>query len=55
MVRDEIAYNELIAERERLFELTGDIQIAAVNDRSILAVADVIQRCTMRREELANV
>jgi integrase len=50
----QIAYEELIAERERLFELTGDIQIAAVNDRSILAVADVIQRCALRREELEN-
>jgi integrase len=50
----QIAYEELIAERERLFELTGDIQIAAVNDRRILAVADVIQRCALRREELEN-
>lgn len=50
----EIVYEELISERERLFELTGDIQIAAVNDRSILAVADVIQRCALRREELEN-
>jgi len=50
----EIAYEELISERERLLELTGDKQIAAVNDRSILAVADVIQRCAIRREELAN-
>ncbi|WP_333874938.1 site-specific integrase [Methylobacter sp.] len=47
----EIVYNELIAERERLF---GDMQIAAVNDRTIFAVADVIQRCATRREELAN-
>jgi len=50
----EIAYEELISERERLLKLTGDKQIAAVNDRSILAVADVIQRCSMRREELEN-
>ncbi len=50
----EIVYEELISERERLIELTGDKQIAAVNDRSILAVADVIQRCAMRKEELAN-
>jgi hypothetical protein len=50
----EIVYNELIAERVRLFDLTADIQIAAINDRSILAVADVIQRCAMRREELQN-
>ena len=50
----EIVYEELIAERERLLKLTGDMQIATINDRSILAVADVIQRCAMRREELAN-
>jgi integrase len=50
----EIVYDELITERERLFELTGDQQIAAVNDRSIIAVADVIQRCAMRTEELEN-
>lgn len=50
----EIVYKELIAERERLLELTGDKQIAAVNDRSILAVADVIQRCAIRMGELAN-
>jgi hypothetical protein len=50
----EIVYEELIAERKRLIDLTGDVQIAAVNDRSILAVADVIQRCAVRREELAR-
>ena len=47
----EIIYDELIAERTRLLEVTGDKQIAAVNDRSIIAVADVIQRCSARREE----
>ncbi len=47
----EIIYEELIAERTRLIEVTGDKQIAAVNDRSIIAVADVIQRCSARREE----
>lgn len=50
----QVIYEELIAERERLLEVTGDIQIAAVNDRSILAVANVIQLCAKRREELAN-
>ena len=34
-------------------EITGDIQIAAVLDRSIIAVADVIIRCVKRREELS--
>ena len=50
----EVVYEELIAERNRLVDVTGDMQIAAVNDRSILAVADVIQQCTARREELTH-
>lgn len=50
----EIVYGELIAERKRLLDVTGDMQIAAVNDRSILAVADVIQRCAGRRGELSS-
>ncbi|WP_407232005.1 hypothetical protein [Escherichia coli] len=33
--------------------ITGDIQIAAVLDRSIIALADVIMRCAKRREELS--
>jgi len=48
----EEVYDDLISERERLLGITGDMQIAAVNDRSILAVADVIQRCSSRRKEL---
>ncbi len=50
----ESVYEDLISERLRLLEVTGDKQIAAVNDRSILAVADVIQRCASRKEELAR-
>lgn len=50
----ESVYEELISERVRLLDITGDKQIAAVNDRSILAVADVIQRCASRKEELAR-
>jgi integrase len=50
----EIVYQEMIAERERLIEITSDQQIAAINDRTIIAVADVIQRCAARRKELAN-
>ncbi len=48
----ELVYEALIAERKRLLDVTGDMQIAAVNDRSILAVADVMQRCAACREEL---
>jgi len=50
----EIVYEELINERQRLLNVTGDKQIAAVNDRSILAVADVIKRCQIRKEELVH-
>jgi integrase len=50
----QIVFDELISERTRLFEVTGDKQIAAVNDRSIFAVAEVIRRCEIRREELNN-
>ncbi|HBB7875328.1 TPA: recombinase, partial [Escherichia coli] len=49
----EEVYEGLLNERERVKEITGDIQIAAVLDRSIIAVADVIIRCVKRREELS--
>jgi integrase len=45
-------YQYLRDERERVKEVTGDIVIAAVLDRSIIAVADVMMRCAIRREEL---
>lgn len=50
----EDVYLGLLNERERVKEITGDIQIAAVLDRSIIAVADVIMRCVKRREELSQ-
>jgi hypothetical protein len=40
----------LIAERERLMAV-GDARIASINDRAILAVAEVIQRCEDSRDE----
>ncbi len=40
----------LIADRERLMA-TGDSRIASVNDRTILAVAEVIQLCAAAHEE----
>jgi integrase len=45
-------YQDLLDERERVKSITGDIEIAAVLDRSIVAVADVILRCEKRRAEL---
>ena len=50
----QIVLDELIAERERLIKVTGDNQVAAVNDRSIFAVAEVIRCCEIRREEINN-
>jgi integrase len=50
----EEVYVHLINERERLIDVTGDVQIAANLDRSILAVADVIQRCKHRWDELSE-
>lgn len=48
----EEVYQDLLDERERLMNVTNDSAIAAVLDRSIIAVADVIIRCAKRREEL---
>lgn len=45
-------YQSLLSERERTKEITGDIEIASVLDRTIVAVADVIMRCNQRRSEL---
>lgn len=45
-------YENLLSERERVKSITGDIEVAAILDRSILAVADVISRCEKRRSEL---
>lgn len=50
----EVVYKELVKERKRLFDITNDMQITSVNDRSILAVINVIQQCAQRREELQN-
>lgn len=48
----EAVYAELLADRARILEETGDETIAAINDRTIFAVAEVIRRCKKRREEL---
>ncbi|MDD4965506.1 site-specific integrase [Halothiobacillus sp.] len=50
----EEVYAHLIDERDRLIDLTGDVQVTTVLDRSILAVADVIQRCNRRRVEMSE-
>lgn len=48
----ETIYIELIEERQRVLEITGDEVMAGANDRTIIAVAEVIQRCKVRRTEL---
>lgn len=50
----EAVYEDLILERQRLLDVTGDKLIAAVNDRSILAVAEVIQCCASRKVVLSR-
>jgi integrase len=44
----------LMAERDRIFEVTQDRAVAAINDRTIFAVTEVIQRCEARRIEMAE-
>jgi hypothetical protein len=44
--------DSLLKERSRIAELTRDDAMAAINDRTILAVAEVIHRCQLRRVEL---
>lgn len=48
----EEVYKGLISQRERIKEVTGDMTMAAVLDRSIIAVADVILRCNKRKEDI---
>ncbi|MPQ77438.1 site-specific integrase [Hydrogenovibrio sp. JE_KL2] len=46
--------DRLVEERERIVELTEDLAVASANDRIIIAVAEVIQRCEKRKQELAR-
>ncbi len=46
--------NSLIAERERILQITKDQSIASINDRTILAVIQVIQICEKRRTPLSQ-
>ena len=45
----------LVEQRERIKEVTSELTIAAINDRSIIAVAQVIKLCEERKQELKNV
>ena len=44
----------LIAERERIKQITQDSAMASINDRTIFAVAEVIQRCDSRKAKLSR-
>ena len=44
----------LISERERILSITQDKTMAAVNDRTILAVTQVVQLCESRRRALGK-
>lgn len=46
----EAVLSHLISERERLLT-TNDTRIASINDRTILAVAEVVRQCTVIRTE----
>jgi integrase len=46
----EAVLEHLLSERERLTK-EADLRIASINDRTILAVAEVIQLCEVRRKE----
>lgn len=47
--------DQLIRERDDVYEGTGDRKIAAVNDRLILAVSDVVTRCQAMKRDRAYV
>lgn len=47
----ESVLDHLQQERDRVVELTGDRKIASINDRLILAVADLVLRCKKMKEE----
>jgi integrase len=50
----EKVYQDLLNDRQRVYEITKDEAVTAALDRTIYAVAQVILRCKARREELAR-
>lgn len=50
----ESVLDKLLQERDRIRDLTGDLKVASVNDRLILAVSDVILRCQNMKEDIAH-
>jgi len=51
----EAVLEQLISERDSVYENTGDLKIASVNDRLILAVSDVVNRCNAAKAGDAHV
>ncbi|MFG0862001.1 site-specific integrase [Pseudomonas mosselii] len=47
-------YIELIEEREQILAETGDLTVAAVLDRTIVAIAEVIRKCDERKRSKEN-
>lgn len=50
----EAVLDRLIQERDSVLEQTEDRKIASVNDRLILAVSDVVNRCSAMKNEVAR-
>lgn len=47
-------YFELLDERERIMSDSRDVTVAAILDRTIIAVAQVITKCAERKRQMAN-
>ncbi|RMQ96190.1 Phage integrase [Pseudomonas savastanoi pv. glycinea] len=45
-------YTELLKDRAEILSVTGDYAVAAAQDRTILAVAQVVNACKSRREQV---
>lgn len=48
----ELIYAQLVKERDEVMRVTGDAAVAAVNDRTILAVAEVVEACNSHKKKL---
>jgi integrase len=45
---------ELIDERERVYQQTNDLTVASINDRAIIAVTEVVNLCKEKREAMQH-
>jgi hypothetical protein len=50
----EVVLNFLLTERDRIAEVTNDARVTTAQDRSILAVKEVIKKCDIRKQEKKN-